>query len=205
MKNINQSNQDSLSWDRVEKYLREKTFSGNAMALVETEKLFREVIKKLDFPGKDIDKQIKVLRSFFSDYRRLKRAREQEKKILKKINYEISSEDAQKYLSAYYQAINDLIEFKKKKISFWKKMKFYLRLYIPCSKNFSKKFILTLFIFFLIIFILDSTNFGAVVVDLFVKISHLIFSWVLFVALLIAGIAILVIGTIYYFESRKKK
>ncbi len=204
MKN-SRPNQESLSWDQVEKYLQEKTAGGDGMALIETDKIFKGVLTKLGFPGKDTDQQVMVLSFVFSDYDNLANTRRHCKKLKEKIDFDISSEDVKKYLSVYYQAIHDLIVFKKGKVSWWRKIKLYLKLYIPRPKKFSKKFILIIFLFFLSIFVLDSTDFGRIIVDMFVSISHLIFSWVLFVILLIAGIAILVIGTIYYFESRKSK
>ncbi|MFA6296040.1 MAG: hypothetical protein WC663_01685 [Patescibacteria group bacterium] len=193
-----------LSWEKVEKYLSEKTDSGNMMALVETEKLFKEAVSDFDLPGDDLERQISALSFVYTDANELEKTRALCKKIVEKENFTLTKIETIKNLEIYYQAITDLSDYRKKKISAFKKTKLYLQTFLPSPKDFFKKYILIFFIFFLTIFLLDSTSFGRILVDIFVSLSHLIFSWVLFIILLIAGIAILVVGTVYYFQSKHK-
>jgi len=193
-----------LSWEKVEKYLAEKTAGGDLMSLVETEKIFKQIVENFDLPGDDFERKVQALSFVFSEYEDLKQARSAYKKAIEKANFSVSNYEIKNDLAFYYQAIKDLVDFEKKKISAFKKIKIYLKTFLPKPKVFLKKFVLVFFIFFLLIFLLDATNFGRMIVDLFVSLSHIIFSWVLFVILLIAGIAILVVGTIYYFQGRRK-
>ncbi len=192
-----------LSWERVEKYLAEKTDTGNMMALIETEKLFKDAVADFDLPGDDLERQITALSFVFTDISDLHKTRSLCKKITEKTNFSLTKIETIRNLEIYYQAISDLKDFRKKKISSFKKIKMYLQTFLPQPKIFIRKFVLIFLIFFLAIFLLDATSFGRMVVDLFVSLSHLIFSWVLFIILLIAGIAILVVGTIYYFQGRR--
>ncbi|MDD3887791.1 MAG: hypothetical protein PHN19_03375 [Patescibacteria group bacterium] len=198
------TNNKELSWERVEKYLAEKTAGGDLMSLVETEKIFKQIVENFDLPGEDFERKVQALSFVFSEYEDLKQARSAYQKAIEKANFSASNYEIKNDLAFYYQAIKDLVDFEKKKMSAMKKIKLYLSTFLPKPKVFIKKFVLIFLIFFLIIFLLDATSFGRMIVDLFVSLSHLIFSWVLFVILLIAGIAILAVGTIYYFQGRRK-
>lgn len=194
---------NKTSWQNIEKYLKEKTASGNMMALLEAEKLFKQTMADFDLPGDDIERQIKALNFVFTGISELEKTRSLSRKIISKANFSISSVETIRNLEIYYQAIEDLESFKKKKLTGLKKLRLYSKTFLPAPKILFRKFILIFFIFFLLIFLLDSTSFGRMLVDFFVTLSHVIFSWVLFVVLLIAGIAILVIGTIYYVQRKR--
>jgi hypothetical protein len=195
----------SLTWDQVEDYVNEKSKGGAAMAVIETEKIFGEVLKKLNFPGKNTDQRVDGAKNIFSNYQALKLARSVYKKLAFEVGTEIEIPDVREILSAYHRAIRDLTKAQEKKLSPKEKVLMFIRHYAPEPKKTLKKVGVGLILFFFIIFVLDSTSIGKSLVSALVKISHFIFSWVLFTVLLIIGIVIIIIGGILYFESRKRK
>ena len=85
-----EENDGSLSWDQVEEYVNERTKGGAAMSVIETEKIFSEVLKKLKFPGKDTDQRIISAKKVFSNYQALTLARSVYKKLAEETGEEIS-------------------------------------------------------------------------------------------------------------------
>lgn len=194
-----------LSWDTVDSYIQEGGLGGSAMALIETEKILGEVLKRLGFPGKNTDQRIESARSILSNFNDLSLAREACKKLISDVGARVSPSDAKEILPQYYQAIKDLIRLKEYNIPLLERIKAYFRRHIPQPKKFYKRLGLSLLIFFFVIFVLDSTQIGHKLVSTLIKISHFIFSWVLFAVLLLIGVAIIVVGSLFFFESRKKR
>ncbi len=198
--------EERLSWENVEKCLAENSTSGNALAIIETEKIFSKVLDKSNFPGKDTNQKILSLKSIISNYNELFRVRKIYAKLIESTSpgFDLENLDIRKILAIYYKAIEDINNFNQEGTLF-KKIRMYLSSYYLSFKNNIKNIGIGTLMFFFIIFILDSTKIGNNIVTLFVAISHFIFSWVLFTILLIGGIIIIIVGSLFYFESRKKK
>ena len=195
----------SLNWDRVENYVNEKNKGGAAMAVIETEKIFYEVLKKRNFPGKTTDQRVRTAQHVFGDYQALQLARDVYKKLALEVNAEIEISDLKEILSSYHNAIRDLTKAEENELTPKDKIIMFLRHYIPAPRQTLKRAGIGIVVFFFIIFILDSTAVGRSLVSALVKTSHFIFSWVLFTLLLVIGIVIIVVGGVLYFESRKKR
>lgn len=195
----------ALNWEKVEAYVNEKDKGGASMAVIETEKIFDEVLKRRNFPGKTTDQRVRNARGAFSDYEALQLARDVYKKLALEVDAEISVKDIKEILSAYHLAIKDLTKIEEKELSILDKIILFFRHYISAPRKLLKRAALSIVLFFFIIFILDSTNAGQSLVAVLVKIAHFIFSWVLLTLLLILGVVIIVVGGVLYFESRKKR
>jgi len=195
----------SLNWDQVENYVNEKGKGGAAMAVIETEKIFDEVLKKRNFPGKTTNQRVRAAKHVFSNYEALQLARDVYKKLALEVNAEIKVSDLKEILSSYHEAIRDLTKIEEKKLTPKDKIIMFLRHYISSPRKLLKRTGIGLVLFFFIIFILDSTDIGRSLVSALVKTSHFVFSWVLFTLLLVVGIVIIVVGGVLYFESRKKR
>ena len=199
------SKHPALNWEKVEAYVNEKDKGGTAMAVIETEKIFDEVLKRRNFPGKTTDQRIHNARGTFSDFEALQLARDVYKKLALEIDAEISVTDIKEVLSAYHQAIKDLTKIEEKELKTLDKVILFVRHYINAPRKLLKRAALSVVLFFFIIFILDNTSAGRSVVAVLVKVAHFIFSWVLLTLLLILGVVIIIVGAVLYFESRKKR
>lgn len=203
--NTKNQKEENLTWNRVEKYLSENTESGNALAIIETEKIFQKVIDKLNFPGKSVDQKILSLKAVITNYNEFIRVRKIYQNLLTETDFSLEKIDVKKILSIYYRAIEDITKYHTENKSIIKKLKIYFNTYIPSPKSLIKNIGLSIIAFFFVIFVLDSTDFGHSLVGSLITISHFIFSWVLFTVLLVGGIIIIIIGSFFYLESRKKK
>lgn len=205
-KEVKKSQEEKLSWENVEKCLSENSTSGNAMAIIETEKIFSKVLARSKFPGKDVNQKILNLKTVISNYKELLRVRKIYNKLVESTSpgFDLENLDIRKILAIYYKAIEDINEFNQSS-SFFKKIKIQLSNIYTYTKSNIKKIGITTLVFFFVIFLLDSTNIGNSIANLFITIAHFIFSWLLFTVLLVGGIIIIVVGSIFYFENRKKK
>ncbi|MFH1385781.1 MAG: hypothetical protein ABIG65_01905, partial [Patescibacteria group bacterium] len=59
-------NKLDLNWSAVEKALAEGTYSGYKIGILETEKLFEELLKNKQIPGSSIERKIKYIERFLS-------------------------------------------------------------------------------------------------------------------------------------------
>jgi hypothetical protein len=201
----NDSKEKTLSWDQVEDSVTEKDTGGAAMAVIETEKIFSAVLKKLKLPGKDTDQRINSAKKLISNMQSLTLARSVHKKIATEVGAEIEVSDLQEILTAYHEAIRDLTKAQEKKFTTKERFIMFFRHYIPNPTKTLRNALIGLVTFFFIVFVLDSTSIGQAVVSAFTATASFIFSWVLFTVLLIIGVVIIIIGGILYFESRRKK
>jgi len=198
---------EKLSWEGVEKCLAENSISGNALAIIETEKIFSKVLDRADFPGRNINQKILSLKSVITNHNELLRVRKIYTKLIESTSpgFDLENLDIRKILAIYYKAIEDINDFNQTGGNLLKKVKIRSNAFYSSLKNNAKKISIGVLLFFFIIFILDSTKIGNNIATLFITISHFIFSWILFTVLLIGGIIIIIVGSVFYFENRKKK
>ena len=197
--------QKGLSWKKVEEYLRENTKAGAAMALVETEKILAQVFAELSYPGKNTDANVRLAKPIIGNYKDLEMTRQVTKKVTQETDCEIKTKEAEQLLEAYYQSIGDIMKQKKFGKSFWNRIKFYFFFLEKLANQSWKKILISVLVFFFIVWLLNRTAPGLWLVDVVVIISNFIFSWLILTALLIVSILVIVIGSIFYFENRKKK
>ena len=59
-------NKLGLNWSAAERALAEGTFSGYKIGILETEKLFEELLKTKQIPGDSTNRKIKYIQRFLS-------------------------------------------------------------------------------------------------------------------------------------------
>ncbi|MBU1167916.1 hypothetical protein KKC60_05955 [Patescibacteria group bacterium] len=195
----------NLSLDLVESYLKEKTRGGSAMALIETEKILGEILERLGYAGKNNDTRLIPAKNIIDNFEELETARLVTKKIETDIDAKVDNEEAKATLSAYWEAIRFLTNSQKEKGGVGSKVGRFFGRKTSLIKKIIKRGLIYFFLFFLIVYILDSTAIGHQAVDFLVRTSHFLFSWILFTFLLVVGILVIVISTIFYFERRKER
>ncbi len=190
-------------WSRVERYLSEKTSSGLFMALIEAEKLLNLALSEKKFPGKDLETKISFAKERFSDIKALHKARKIKQDILEKIDFNLTSLDIEEALASYKQAIIDITQ-DPKKLGLTDRLILYTDYYFPYKLGSFKRFFLYFFLFFLSVWFLAHSSWGSALVKFFVFLADIIFSWALAVILVVLGLIITIIGSILYFEKRKR-
>ncbi len=198
-------NKYNLDWSGVEKALEEGTPSGYKIAVLETDKILVHVLKEKNYSGKNTEENLRIARDIFTAPEKLEYARTMRRKIIEEAGFEISAEDTKEIIASYYQAIVDLMETETKKISFGQKVVSKIKKCISVPSNIIKKAVIGTFLFFLTVLILADTQQGHTLTNFLVDAAHFIFYKLLVVVAIAAGIIIIIIGTISYFEGRREK
>ncbi|KKT25630.1 MAG: hypothetical protein UW11_C0025G0014 [Parcubacteria group bacterium GW2011_GWA2_43_9b] len=97
-------NKLGLNWSAAERALAEGTFSGYKIGILETEKLFEELLKTKQIPGDSTNRKIKYIQRFLSLPDKLDYSRHVYERIINEPHFEISRDETKHIISGYWQA-----------------------------------------------------------------------------------------------------
>jgi len=191
-------------WDVVEEALNEGTEYGYKIAIIETEKILSMALNDKGFFGKNISEQAESAETVLKKPERLNYARSMFRKIINEPNFGISREDAKEIILGYYQAISDITRSDSSRISLKQKIDTISKKYISGLSDKMKKLLIYFFVFFLLVFISAETSIGQSTYSAIVNFSKFLFYKIIPGILTTAVVATLVIGLLYYWQSRNK-
>lgn len=201
MKAISTKNEDL--WTEVEKALKEHTTSGYKMACIEAQKVFFYLLKSKGYPTKNTKNLLTVFGWKLSDKKSLAEAIVKTELIKNSFEYTLSSFEAEDIIAAYGKAVKDFSSART--LSWQRKVGLFWDNYLSIRSSFAKKLLVGVILFLIVVKLLDSTTFGASIVNAIVAISNFFFSWFL-VVVVGAGILVFVIfGAVTLFEKNKSK
>jgi hypothetical protein len=193
-----------LNWSAVEKALNEGTFSGYKIGILETEKIFNELLKNKQIPGNSTERKIKYVERFLSLPDKLDYGRNVCERIIHEPHFEVSREETKHIISGYWQAMLD-IEEAVQSLSVWEKISMRIKyssgLFLKNLRN------ITLFILGIsaFIWILGETSFGKKTAEFIVKINHFFIFKFLFWTIIVILSLLAIGGILYLITSRKKR
>ncbi len=188
------------SWENIEKLLEENTGSSYKVACIEAEKLFKHKVSALGYSTKNMDQLLTLFGWKLSNLEGLKKAIKKTHEIKESHDYTLISFEAEDAVAAFKQAAEDLGS--KKPLSLQRRLNVFWQNYISIKSSFSKKFIISFFVFFLIIKLLASTEIGKNITAFMVKAANFIYSWSLLLAIL--GVVLLVFTFSFFMLFEKK-
>ncbi|MCL5093771.1 MAG: hypothetical protein M1355_01425 [Patescibacteria group bacterium] len=190
-------------WSEVEACMAERTAVGYKMAVIETDKILRFVLKQKGYPGKDLRQQILLAGWRLEDKKGLEKALEKRDEIVNNLEYRLSTFEAEDAVKAYREAILHFTSKKTLKIK--ARIVMYYNHYLSIRSTFLQRSLVLIFVFFLLVKFLSSTEVGKSVSFYVVKASDFIFSWFLVFALLGIALLVIVISSFLYFEKSKTR
>lgn len=199
---MEEQDKNNFSWKKIDKYLQEKTESGLKLAIIEANKIFEYALKSKNFSGSSINEKILNAEKFFDNFDDLKKARKKFLKIIHKIDYSLAPEKTKEVLTAYYQATINLEEVGPRKFTALKD--FFKKKTKINFKKALKKGIAAIISFFLLVLFLADTGMGNRLVEIIVNITHIFFKRVVPAGLIIIGLFIIILGSLFYLETRKR-
>ncbi|MEK7447611.1 MAG: hypothetical protein AAB632_02355 [Patescibacteria group bacterium] len=189
-------------WQEVKVDLREKTQSGYKMALLDSDKLLRQVLKERGYPGKDLKKQLFWAGINLSGREDLKKAIKKKDEILNESDYRLSSFEIEDFLAAYKKAVEWVLSAKK--LGFKRKIGLYLENYLFLKNTSLTKVIVVILILFFGIKFFSSTETGKNIVEKTVEVDNLFFDWLKVLILIGLGISVVVFISFIYLDKKKK-
>lgn len=196
-------NKLDLNWSAVEKALAEGTFSGYKIGILETEKLFNELLKNKQVPGSSAERKIKYIQRFLSLPDKLDYSRHTYQRIINEPHFEISREETKQIISGYWQAMLD-IEETVASLSAWEKISLRLKFLAAIFLKNARNVVLGILIAAGIIWFLAETAIGKKIAAGIVIGNHFFIFQFLFWTLIILA-ALLFLGGIFYFLTKKKR
>ena len=195
---------EEIDWSTVEDFLKENTPAGNCMAVIEADKIFNSILKIKGAPGKNVKERVKNIEPYFSNYIGFKKTLAIKQNLIKKTNYTLTKDEAKDSLTIYYQAVADLIETAAK-ISFLEKLKIRFRKTFFSFRKLIRNLLIAIFGFFGLVLFLSKTSWGEMLVKKVVWFTETIFLKLLLYLGTGLAIIIVILGTIFYFETRRKE
>lgn len=190
----------NLDWSTVESALAEGTFSGYKIGIIETEKLFNQLLQSKGVPGKSASIKLKYIKSFLSMPEKLDSARAIYKKIIGAKKFEISRDDTKKTIASYWQAMID-IEEAIKYLTITEKIKFKFQYFWGKIIRKIKKIILLILIVLTIFLFLGKTSIGQKILAYIILFSH----WLIIKILLWPFILLIILYLIKFIVKFVKK
>lgn len=183
--------------------MAEGTYSGYKIGILETEKLFCELLKSKQIPGNSPERQIKYIQRFLSLPDKLDYSRHTYERVVNEPHFEISREETKQIISGYWQAMLD-IEEAVTALSLWEKILLRLRFLAAIFLRNTRNAALGILAASAAIWLLAETAIGKKIAAGLVIANHFfIFKFLFWTAIVLA--ALLVIGGIMYFLTRQKK
>jgi len=196
-------NKLGLNWSAVEKALAEGTFSGYKIGILETEKLFSQMLKDKKIPGQDIEGKIKYISHFLSLPDKLDYSRNTCERIIHEPHFETSREETKQIISGYWQAMLDIEEVVES-LGVWNKINLRFKYALGIILKNTRHFIISILAASAIIWFLAETTFGKKTTAIIAEFNHFfIFKFLLWTVIVITSL--IVIGGILYFLTKKKK
>jgi len=196
-------NKLGLNWSAVEKALAEGTFSGYKIGILETEKLFSQMLKEKKIPGQDTEGKIKYISHFLSLPDKLDYSRNICERVIHEPHFEISREETKQIVSGYWQAMLD-IEEAVESLGIWDKMNLQLKYFFGVILKNTRYFIAGILMASALVWFLAETTFGKKTAFIIAEFNHFfIFKFLLWTV--IAIFSLVMLGGILYFITKKKK
>lgn len=192
-----------LNWSAVERALAEGTFSGYKIGVVETEKLFNDLLKTKQIPGSTIERKIKYIKNFLSLPDKLEYSRNIYERIVNEPHFEISREETKHVISGYWQAMLDIEEVVQS-LSLRQKITLRARYVFGILLKNLKIVGAAILLAAAIIWFLGETNPGRKISNFIVSANHFFVFKILFWTAIILG-GLIIIGLILYFVLRRKR
>lgn len=192
------------AWDRVERELLKKDMSAYKVAVLEAEKIFLAVLEEKGFPGTDVESIIENNAESFANYDKLRYARAMHKKIVTKLGFDISQDDADEIISGYRGAIADLRRINLNESPFFERFSLMLRRKFYGFPQKTKGLVAALIALSLFTFFLTETETGRNASAAFVDANNYLFYKIVPAAFFLLLLAAALIVILYLYRNRKK-
>ncbi len=190
-------------WNRIERLLVQSSPSATNMAIVEADKLFREILGIISF-GDTVHEAIQNASDMFSNMKGLMESRRVYEDIVEVPGFFVDKKSAKNVTAIYLQAVLDMMGKDYKEKSTWHKFANELVYFGESNPSILRNILIGILASLLIIWFLSDTTLGQWLVSLAVGLTHFILNWVWWLVLLLMVILVIALVSWLFFEGRKK-
>lgn len=191
-------------WIRVERLLSYKHNAAFNMAVIEADKLFREVLGIISY-GETVDEAIQNGSDMYSDMKGLLEARKVYEDIVEVSDFWVSKDTAKQVTAIYLQAILDMMGKDYQERGFWQRIWNDIIYFGESHPRLLRDIIIGALIFLVVVWVLADTASGQWLVKLVVGLTYFILNWIWWLVLIL--LVVLAVATIswLFLEQRKRQ
>jgi len=190
-------------WDRIEKLLAQKNKSSLNMAVVEADKLFREVLGIISF-GDTVNDAIQNSANLFSNMKGLLESRKVYEDIAEVPGFFVDPKTAKEATDIYLKAILDMMGKDYREKSGFHTFINEMAYFSESHPHLLREILLGILIFLVGVWFLAETSWGQVIVNAAVGITQFVLNWVWWLIVILAVIFGIVLLSWLFFERRKR-
>lgn len=190
-------------WDRIARLLAMKSHLAYSMAVIEADKLFREVLGIVSF-GETMHEAIQNVANQLSNLKGLLEAHKVYEDIVEVPGFTIDRKVAEQATAVYLQAILDLMGRDYQARSWWQRFVNEWIYFGESHPRLIRGVLVGLLVFLVGVWFLADTAPGQWLVNLAVGFTHFVLSWVWWLILLLVIILGVVAVSWLWFERRKR-
>lgn len=190
-------------WERVERLLAMKHHLAYGMALIEADKLFREVLGIVSF-GETMHEAIQNVAGQLSNLKGVLESHKVYEDIVEVPGFTIDRKTAEHATAVYLQAILDLMGRDFEDRSWWQRFINEWVYFGESHPQLLRGLLVGILIFLVGVWFLADTTPGQWLVNLAVGFTHFVLSWVWWLILLLAVVLGIVALSWFFFERRRR-
>ncbi|OGB74297.1 hypothetical protein A2V68_00865 [candidate division Kazan bacterium RBG_13_50_9] len=190
-------------WDRIERLLAHQNRVANSLAVIEADKLFREVLGIISF-GETVNEAIQNASDTFSNIKGLMEARKVYEDIIEVPGFSVDQKVAKQVTAIYLQAILDMMGKDYQEKGFWKKLANEITYFGELHPRLLRNIFVGILVFLVGVWFLADTTPGQWLVNLAVGLTHFILSWVWWLILILLVILGIVAVSWLFFERHRR-
>ncbi|MFH0912274.1 MAG: hypothetical protein V1807_01290 [Patescibacteria group bacterium] len=190
-------------WDRIEKLLAQKSKAALNMAVVEADKLFREVLGVISF-GETVNEAIQNSANLFSNMKGLLESRKVYEDIVEVPGFFVDAKTAKEATGIYLKSILDMMGKDYREKSGWQVFVNEVVYFGESHPHLLRDMFLGILIFLVGVWFLNDTLWGGALVDAAIWITHSILNWVWGVVIILGAVFALVLISWLFFERRRR-
>ncbi|MBU1092690.1 hypothetical protein KJ836_03405 [Patescibacteria group bacterium] len=190
-------------WDRIEKLLIQKNKPALNMAVIEADKLFREVLGIISF-GDTVNEAVQNSSNLFSNLKGLLEVRKVYEDIVEVPGFFVDQKTAKDATAIYLRAILDMMGKDYQPKGTFHAIFNELAYFSETRPYLLRKIFLGVLIFLVGVWFLADTALGQVVVGVAVGLTHFVLNWVWWLVVILSAIFLIVLLSWLFFERRKR-
>ncbi|MFA5270060.1 MAG: hypothetical protein WC400_00335 [Patescibacteria group bacterium] len=190
-------------WERIERLLAMKHHLAYAMAVIEADKLFREVLGIVSF-GETMHEAIQNVSGQLSNLKGVLESHKVYEDIVEVPGFVIDRKTAEQATAVYLQAILDLMGRDFEARGWWQKFINEWVYFGESHPQMLRGLLVGILVFLVGVWFLADTALGQWLVDLAVGFTHFVLSWVWWLILLLV-ITLGVVAVSWFFLERRRR
>lgn len=190
-------------WDRIGKLLAQKNKAALNMAVIEADKLFREVLGIISF-GDTVNEAIQNSVNLFSNMRGLLEARKVYEDIVEVPGFFVDPKTAKEAAAIYLRSILDMMGKDYREKSGFQVFINELVYFGEAHPHLARDIFLGALIFLVGVWFLSETVPGQVLVNAAVGFTRFVLNWMWWLVIILAAVFAVVLISWLFFERRRK-